>query len=109
MTNVPVMDAHDLANAPTGGKGFSNPPIPQIAPVPATVSFDIKWSGVIEQAIVTNEDEDFTGQFVRTGATIVWSSSEAGFQFHIGATQPCQEVYSVVGRERKGVFFHGRH
>jgi hypothetical protein len=108
MSNVPVIDAHDLANALTGGKGFSNPPIPAIAPVPAMVSFDVEWGGVIERAIVTNENEDFTGQFVRTGATIAWSSSEAGFQFVSEAPNPTRNVYSVVGHERNGVFFHGR-
>ena len=108
MTDVPVMDAHDLANALTGGKGFANPPIPPVAPVPATVSFDIEWNGVIERAIVTNEDEDFTGQYVRTGATIQWSSNEAGFQFISEAPNPARNLYSLVGHERNGVFFHGR-
>ena len=61
MTNVPVMDFHDLANALTGGRGLMNSPVPPIAPVPATVSFDIEWGGIIERAIVTNDDEDFTG------------------------------------------------
>lgn len=108
MTNVPVMDAHDLANALTGGHGFPNPPIPPIPAVPATVSFDIEWSAVIERAIVTNEDEDFTGQYVRTGATIAWSSNQAGFQFVSEPPNPARNVYSVVGHERNGVFFHGR-
>jgi hypothetical protein len=109
MTDVPVMDAHDLANALTGGKGFVNPPIAPFAPVPATVSFDIEWNGVMERAIVTNDDEDFTGQYVRTGATIQWSSNEAGFQFTSEAPNPARNLYSVVGHERNGVFFHGRH
>ena len=102
------MDAHDLANALTGGLGFSNPPIPPIAAVPATVSFDIEWRGLIEQAIVTNENEDFTGQFIQTGATIQWSSSQSGFQFVSEAPNPARNVYSVIGHERNGVFFHGR-
>jgi len=108
MTNVPVMNAHDLANALTGGKGLANPPIPPIAPVPATVSFDIEWGGVMERAIVTNEVQGFTGQYVRTGATISWSSSEAGFQFVSEAPNPARNLYSVVGHERNGVFFHSR-
>ena len=109
MTDVPVMDAHDLANALTGGKGFSNPPIPPIAAVPATVSFDIEWRGLTERAIVTNENEDFTGQFIETGATIQWSSNQSGFQFVSEAPNPARNVYSVIGHERNGVFFHGWH
>ena len=108
MTDVPVMDAHDLANALTGGHGFANPPIPPIAPVPARVSFDIEWGGVLERAIVVNEDEDFTGQYVRTGATIQWSSNQPGFKFVSEPPNPARNVYSVVGHERNGVFFHGR-
>ena len=108
MTDVPVIDAHDIGNALTGGHGLANPPVPPIAPVPASVSFDIEWGGVIERAIVMNEDEDFTGQYVRTGATIQWSSNEAGFQFISEAPNPARNLYSVVGHERNGVFFHGR-
>jgi hypothetical protein len=108
MIDVPVMDFHDLANALTGGKGFPNPPIPPIAPVPATVSFDIEWSGVIDRAIVTNEDQDFTGQYVQTEATIQWSSNQAGFAFVSEPPNPARNLYSVVGHERNGVFFHGR-
>jgi hypothetical protein len=108
MFNVPVEDAHDLANALTGGKGFASLSIPPIAAVPATVSFDIEWEGIIERAIVTNENEDFTGQYVRTGATIEWSASNAlGFAF-TSTPGTAINVYSVVGHERNGVFFHGR-
>jgi hypothetical protein len=108
MSDVPVMDFHDLANSLTGGHGLANPPAPPIIPVPATVSFDIEWSGVIERAIVTNEDEDFTGQYVRTGATIQWSSNQAGFAFVSEPPNPARNLYSVIGHERNGVFFHGR-
>src|SRR5216683_6083068 len=55
MANVPVIDAHDLANSLTNGHGLTNPPIPPIAPVPATVSFAIEWSNVIAREQVTNE------------------------------------------------------
>ena len=108
MVDVPVMDFHDLANALTNGHGLANPPVPAIPPVPATVSFDIEWGGVIERAIVTNESQDFTGQYVQTGATILWSSKQAGFEFLSEPRNPARNLYSVVGHERNGVFFHGR-
>jgi len=108
MVDVPVMDFHDLANALTNGHGLASPPVPAIPPVSATVSFDIEWGGVIERAIITNENEDFTGQYVRTGATIQWSSKQAGFEFLSEPPNPARNLYAVVGHERNGVFFHGR-
>jgi len=106
MTDVPVLDAHDIANSLTGGKGLANPPIPPIAAVPATVSFEIEWSNVLDQAKVTNEMQGFTGQFWKTGATIKWSSNQAGFSFDSEAPNPTRNVYSVIGHEHSGVFFH---
>ena len=106
MTDVPVLDAHDIANALTGGQG-SPPIIPPIAAVPATVSFDIEWSNVLEQAKVTNEMQGFTGQFWKTGATIKWSSQNLdGFSFDSEAPDPKRNVYSVIGHIHNGVFFH---
>jgi len=78
------MDAHDLLNNLTGGQGFTGLGlnIPPIAPVPASVSFDIEWSGVITSGKVVNEMQTFRGNYVRTGATIDWSaSSQGGFTF----------------------------
>jgi len=106
MTDVPVLDAHDIANALTGGKGLTNPPIPPIPAVPATVSFDIEWSNVLERAKVTNDMEAFTGQFLKTEATIRWSSNEAEFSFVSEAPDPDRNIYSVIGQIRNGVFFH---
>ena len=106
MTDVPVLDAHDIANALTNGRGLANPPIPPIAAVPATVSFDIEWSDVLEQAKVTNEGQDFTGHFLRTGATIKWSSNQDAFSFVSENPDPTRNIYSVIGHERNGVFFH---
>ena len=106
LTDLPIIDAHDLANNLTNGQGFTNPPIPPIAPVPATVSFDIEWSGVVTQAKVTNQAEQFTGQFIETIATIKWSASQAGFDFVSEDPNPARNFYSVIGHERNGVFFH---
>jgi hypothetical protein len=65
MVDVAVPDTHDLANNLTNGHGLANPPIAPIAPVPATVSFDVKWSGVISRAAIVNEAQNFKGDFVR--------------------------------------------
>jgi hypothetical protein len=106
MTDVPVMDAHDLLNNLTNGKGFKNPFIPPIAAVPATVSFDIEWSGITSSAKIVNETQNFRGQFVRTGATIRWSAEQTGFSFASENPNPARNFYSVIGHEQNGVFFH---
>ena len=104
--DVSVTDAHDLANSLTNGQGLPSQGIPPIAPVPATVSFDIEWSGLIAQAKVTNESQTFTGQFIETIATINWSAKQAGFEFTSEAPTPSRNVYSVLAHERNGFFFH---
>lgn len=106
MDNVPVTDAHDLLNNLTGGRGFANPPIPPVAPVPATVSFDIEWSGIISSAMIVNEMQNFRGNFVQTGGTISWSANQAGFTFTSEPPNPARNLYSVIGHEQNGVFFH---
>ena len=75
-------------------------------PVPVTVSFDIEWSGVVAWEQVTNEMQDFTGQFVETAATINWSANQAGFLFVSEKPNPARNFYSVIGHERNGFFFH---
>ena len=106
LADVPVTDAHDLANALTNGHGFINPPIPPIAPVPATVSFDVRWGGVVDQARVTNQASMFTGNFIETIATIKWSASQTGFAFVSEDPNPARNFYSVIGHERNGFFFN---
>ena len=106
VADVEVIDAHDLANALTNGQGLTNPPIPPIAPVPASVSFDIRWSGEVSRARVTNAASNFTGEYIETVATIKWSASQDGFDFESEDPNPARNFYSVIGHERNGVFFH---
>jgi len=81
--------------------------IPPIAPVPATVSFDIEWSGIIDSAKFLNEMQTYRANFVRTGATIEWSAeSQGGFAFQSEAPDPARNRYSIIGHEQNGAFFH---
>lgn len=107
MNNVPVSDAHDLLNNLTNGQGFPSLGIPPIAPVPATVSFDIEWSGITSSAKIVNEMQNFRGTFVQTGGTINWSAiDQNGFAFQSEAPTPARNLYSVIGHEQNGAFFH---
>lgn len=106
MKDLPVPDAHDLANSLTNGRGLPSQGIPPIPPVPATVSFDIEWGGVIAREEISNDAQDFAGQFAKTTATINWSASQAGFLFVSEPPNAARNFYSVIGHERNGVFFH---
>ena len=106
LRNVPVMDAHDLYNNLTKGQGYPPLGVLPVAPVPATVSFDIEWSGITDRAKVVNVLQNFRGQFVKTGATIDWSAESPDFVFNSESPNPDRNLYSVIGHEQNGVFFH---
>jgi hypothetical protein len=105
VADLAIPDFHDLANNLTNGHGSSNPPISPIAPVPATVSFDVEWSGEISRATVVNEAQNFSGDFIKTGSTIKWSSEQNGFFFDSEEPDPTRNIGAVIGREANGVFF----
>ena len=74
--------------------------------VPATVSFDIRWSGVLSRANVRDTTVGFAGEFMRTGAHVDWSMSKAGFAFHtLSSGQDARSA--LIGHERNGTFFKG--
>ena len=103
--DLAVPDAHDLANSLTHGQGLTTPPIPPIAPVPATVSFDVQWAGEISRATIVNEAQNFRGDFIKTGSTMKWSSFQSGFSFESEDPNPARNIGATIGRERNGVFF----
>lgn len=105
IADLPTRDAHDLANNLTNGHGLTNPPIQPIAPVPATVSFDVEWSGVISRGEVVSDAQNFKGDFMKTGSTIKWSSAQSGFVFESEEPNPARNIGAVIGNERNGVFF----
>ena len=70
--------------------------------VPASVSFDVVWSGVDERVKIRNSATDFGGEYIRNKATLTWSASEAGFSF---TSDPLASDFAEIGHERNGVFF----
>ena len=100
-----VPDTHDVANSLTNGQGYPPLGIPPIAPVPATVSFDVEWSGEISRATVVNEAQNFRGDFIKTGSTIKWSSVQNGFFFESEEPNPVRNIGATIGRECNGIFF----
>jgi hypothetical protein len=111
VSNLRVYDDHDIANSLTqglglpGDLGFPYPQIPPVAPVRATISFDVEWTGILAMAQIHNTTQTFKGSFLSTGATIKWSAEQSGFQFESEPANPSRNLISVLGREQNGVFF----
>ena len=98
LTDVKVFDDHNLLNSLSGAPYT-------LEPVPATVSFDIRWSGVTRRVKVRDEKNGFAGNFIENTATIEWSAKEKGFSFKSDAAKTSTSVSAVIGHERNGVFF----
>ena len=108
-----VFDDHDIGNSLTMGLGlpgdmnFPYPHIDPVAPVHATVSFDVEWNGIVATpAQIHNTAQTFKGSFFSTGATIRWSVEQPGFRFETETPpNPGRNLVSVLGSEQNGVFF----
>ena len=96
VSNIVVTDYGDYGNALFGG----GPP-----PVPATVSFDVQWSGVAERANVVNPADGFAGEFVRNSAQMTWSATVGDYSFVSAPASTSSSIFAEVGHERNGVFF----
>jgi hypothetical protein len=111
VSGLQVFDDHDIANSLTfglglpGDLGFPYPAIKPVAPIRATVSFDVEWNGAVATEQIRNSSQQFEGPFLQTGATIRWSAEENGFKFESEAPDPSRNLISVLGREQNGVFF----
>jgi hypothetical protein len=95
-----IFDDHDLKSSLT--KAF-----PAGFPQNAEVTFDVDWSGVLDRQQIRNEQENFEGEFLQTGSTILWSSlnPSTGFAFQSEGPNPARVVNAAIGHIRNGVFF----
>lgn len=91
VADIAVGDFGNVVNALTGGPS-----------VPATVSFDVDWSGVDARVKIRNKTTDFAGEFIRNSATLAWSASQSGFSF---TSDSAESHFAEIGHERNGVFF----
>lgn len=89
-----IPDFFDLKHGLTGGPS-----------VPASVSFETRWSGVAKRGPRVNEELRFAGDFVMGNATTAWSAREEGFAFESDAAETSHSLSAVIGRERNGVFY----
>lgn len=90
-----LKDYHDIINALKNGPG-----------VAATASFTLRWSGVLDLFELRDETHRFRGQYIQDTAIVSWSAENAnGFVFTTDPGAPQANLFSMIGRERNGVFF----
>jgi hypothetical protein len=94
VSNLEISDSFNIVNALAGGGP---------TPVPATVSFDVEWSGEQERFSLRNEELRFAGDFVLNTATLSWSAeNEDGFSYK---ADPLSVGFAELGSMRNGRFF----
>ena len=73
--------------------------------IPATVSFLVRWNGVLSRARRRNAAQRWVGEYVQTTATIIWSAKGQNFTFDSDPATSSKSSAAVMGRHRSGVFF----
>ena len=97
---VSKLSALDYFNIPNGLFHF-------MTPDPATVSYDIEWSGpVTNRAHLLEADNQAVGDFVLSQATMTWSAEAPGFKF-VSDPNGTTSIFAQLGRMRNGRFFGG--
>ena len=87
-------DYHNLLNALLDGPSDS-----------ASVSFEMRWKANAEAINVTDSVHGFTGRYQISTVQIEWSAKAPQFEFVSDPAGTTNNVRSVIGRERNGIFF----
>ncbi len=91
VTEVRMDDYHDVANS-----------LRQGARVPATVSYEIRWSGVTGGDETRNTEQHFAIRFAEMNATMTWRAETEQFT---AVSSPSKSRFAAIGTERNGMFF----
>jgi hypothetical protein len=93
--NSAERDFHKIGNALANGPSD-----------PATVSFDVEWSGAVDRGHFSDSANRFQLDFVDTGATISWSgvNQTSGATFTSGPNNT--PGFARLAHERNGRFFN---
>jgi len=92
--NLQILDYGDFDNALSGNPG-----------VPATVSFEVRWSGVDERLNIKDESARFGGEFVRGRAQMSWSATVGDYEYQSDPIDTSFSDFASLGTERNGVYF----
>ena len=94
VSDIDVEDYHDVVNALQDGPS-----------VPATVSWDIRWSHAMGRTKIRDVENDFAGDFVQTVAQTAWSGETATAKFVSDPAATSLNEFSLLAHERNGSFF----
>jgi len=94
VSNLQIEDYGDFNNSLGGGAG-----------VPATVSFEVHWSGVDQRLNIKNPNARFGGEYVRGSAQMEWSAVAGHYSFQSDPLNTSSSDFASLGTERNGVFF----
>jgi hypothetical protein len=93
-SDLQVADYGTIDNAFSGLEG-----------VPATVSFEERWSGIDQRLSIKDRDARFGGEFVRGSAQKAWSAVVGDFLFESDPLETSSSDFASLGTERNGAFF----
>jgi hypothetical protein len=96
VTDLGVEDAFTFENALVGGGK---------TPIPAVVSYTVRWNKKQDFARICDKAQDFSGDFVRTAATVKWNGETKRFKYVSDASFTSHSTFAEVGFERNGVSF----
>ncbi|HVX30819.1 MAG TPA: hypothetical protein VHA53_10095 [Nitrolancea sp.] len=100
MNDVNLPDFGNILNT----AGLIDPPIPTID---TTASFDVRWQGKGPRTRISDATNHFTGIFIDSNATIVWSANQPSTNFQFVSDETgTSTVSAVIGFEQNGRFFH---
>lgn len=94
--NVHVFDFHDFGNALFGGGP---------APLPAIVSFEVRWSGVNDRVNIKNPANGFAGEYVRGQAQMEWTATVGPYHYVSAPLETSASEFAELGTERNGSFY----
>jgi hypothetical protein len=102
--DVQLLDFGNFGNSLFGG----GPP-----PLPATVSFLVRWAGGAhghganpERAHVVNTTDGHAGEYIRSTAQMQWSATIGDFDYVSAPIGTSSSDFAEFGKERNGVFFN---
>ena len=95
--NLQIEDYGDLNSAFSGAAG-----------IPASVSFEVRWSGVDKRVSLHDEDAGFAAEFVRGKAQMQWLAEAGDYRFQSDPLQTSWSDFAEIGTMRNGTFFPKR-